>query len=32
LNYEDTDETFMEMMWDKMSNHAEFILDAVKIE
>lgn len=32
LNYEDADETFMEMMWDKMSKHADFILEAVKIE
>lgn len=32
LNYEEIDVTFMEVMWERMSNHAEFILDAVKVE
>lgn len=31
LNYGETDETFMELVWERMSNHAEFILDAIKI-
>ncbi|MGB9936645.1 MAG: TetR/AcrR family transcriptional regulator [Methanobacterium sp.] len=32
LNYDESNETFMELVWDRMSNHAEFILDAIKIE
>jgi AcrR family transcriptional regulator len=32
LNYGETDETFMEVVWERMSNHAQFILDAVKVE
>ena len=32
LNYEETGETFMEMVWERMSNHAQFILDAIKLE
>ena len=32
LDYEETGETFMEMVWDRMSNHAQFILDAIKLE
>ncbi|WP_424354216.1 TetR/AcrR family transcriptional regulator [Methanobacterium sp. MBAC-LM] len=32
LDYEETGETFMEMVWEKMSNHAQFILDAIKLE
>lgn len=31
LNYGETDETFMELVWERMSNHAEFILNAIKI-
>jgi len=31
LNYSETRETFMEVVWERMSNHAEFILDAIKI-
>jgi hypothetical protein len=32
LKYEETTETFMEVVWERMSNHAQFILDAIKIE
>lgn len=32
LNYEEIDETFGEVMWERMSNHADFILDAVRIK
>lgn len=32
LNYGEFSETFMEMVWERMSNHAEFILNAIKIE
>jgi AcrR family transcriptional regulator len=32
LKYEETNETFMEVVWERMSNHAQFILDAIKIE
>jgi len=32
LDYSETDETFMEVVWERMSNHADFILDAVKIK
>lgn len=32
LNYEETDELFSDIMLERMSHHAEFILDAVKIE
>ena len=32
LKYEEIDETFMEVVWERMSKHAEFILDAIKIE
>jgi len=31
LDYEETGETFMEMVWERMSNHAQFILDAIKL-
>ena len=31
LNYEENDDTFMEIAWERMSKHAEFILDAIKI-
>jgi AcrR family transcriptional regulator len=32
LDYDEIGETFMEMVWERMSNHAQFILDAVKIK
>lgn len=32
LKYEETDETFMEVVWERMSKHTEFMLDAIKIE
>ena len=32
LNYEETDETFGDVMFERMSDHAEFILDTVKIK
>lgn len=32
LNYEETDETFGNVMLERMSDHAEFILNTVKIE
>ncbi|WP_414470264.1 TetR/AcrR family transcriptional regulator [Methanobacterium sp. ACI-7] len=32
LNYRETNETFMEVAWKRMSSHAEFILDAIKVE
>jgi AcrR family transcriptional regulator len=32
LNYEESDETFMELVWDRMSNHAEFIINSIKKE
>ncbi|MGF7117070.1 TetR/AcrR family transcriptional regulator [Methanobacterium oryzae] len=32
LNYEETDETFRDVMLERMSDHARFILDAVKME
>jgi len=31
LKYEETDETFMDVVWERMSNHANFILDAIKL-
>ena len=32
LKYKETDETFMDVVWERMSNHAQFILDSIKIE
>lgn len=32
LNYRETDETFMEVAWNRMSSHAEFILDSIKVK
>jgi len=32
LNYNESMQTFMEMAWDRMADHAEFILDSIKID
>ncbi len=31
LKYNETDETFMDVVWERMSNHSQFILDSIKI-
>jgi len=31
LNYNESNQTFMEVAWDKMSDHTEFILNSIKI-
>lgn len=32
LKYDDNFDSFMDLAWNKMSNHAEFLLDAIKIK
>ncbi len=32
LKYDETEETFTDVVWERMSNHTKFILDAIKIE
>lgn len=32
LDYGETEETFMEVVWERMANHAQLILDAIKLD
>lgn len=32
LDYNETGETFIEVVWERMANHAQFILDAIKLD